>query len=192
MEGQFMTREASVFRGFACGLGLALCLGGGAAAQDAGVVTGQIEWGLWIDDDGCQHWWADGGVEGYMVPRRNPRTGKPVCLKKQTCLVEGSDGLFSQGSAVLTDDGRARLAQFFRSTDAFGFAVYGHTDDSGQAGQNLRLSDARAGAVADVARSVGASVEREIGLGESRPVATNDTATGMAKNRRVEIVCYRW
>ena len=40
-------------------------------AQDA-AVTGKIEWGVWIDADGCQHWWADGGTEGYMVPRRDP------------------------------------------------------------------------------------------------------------------------
>lgn len=162
-----------------------------SVAQDGPVVTGQIQWGLWIDDDGCQHWWADGGVEGYMVPRRNPQTGKPVCLQRNTCLVEGSDALFRTDSATLTDDGRARLVQFFRSTDAFGVAIYSHTDSRASASRNQRLSDLRAAAVADVARSVGASVEREMGLGEGHPVASNDTAAGMAKNRRVEIVCYR-
>ena len=25
-------------------------------------VSGQIQWGVWVDDDGCMHWWADGGL----------------------------------------------------------------------------------------------------------------------------------
>jgi hypothetical protein len=34
---------------------------------------------IWIDRDGCHHWVADGGLEGYMVHRVNPVTGLPVC-----------------------------------------------------------------------------------------------------------------
>lgn len=154
--------------------------------------VGVIEWGAWVDPDGCMHWWADGGQEGYMVPRRDPHTGRPVCLKKNTCLIENTDTLFSSGSANMTASGRARLQDFFRKADAFGYAIYGHTDSRGSDGMNQRLSQRRSAAVAAVARSVGAPVEREIGYGESRPVATNDTAAGMQRNRRVEIVCYRW
>lgn len=56
----------------------------------------------------------------------------------------------------------------------------------------MSLSQRRAKAVADVARSVGAVVEREIGFGERQPIAPNDSAANMQKNRRVEVVCYRW
>lgn len=176
---------------------LALFLGLPAAARDMPHQgkprqVGVIEWGLWIDDDGCMHWWADGGAEGYMVPRRNPKTGKPVCLKRNTCLVENTDVLFATDSDRLTAAGRARLQQFFRSAGAFGYAIYGHTDSRASDAYNLRLSQRRAAAVAAVARSVGAVVEREIGYGERRPVASNATAAGMQKNRRVEIVCYNW
>lgn len=163
-----------------------------ALAQGAPDVYGKIEWGVWVDDDGCMHWWADGGLEGYMVPRRDPKTGKPVCLKRNTCLVENTDTMFATDSATLTASGRDRLRQFFSSAGAFGYAIYGHTDSRASDEYNMKLSKRRAHAVAEVARSVGASVERELGFGEREPIASNNTAAGMAKNRRVEIVCYRW
>lgn len=163
-----------------------------AMAQQAPQVMGKIEWGIWIDDDGCMHWWADGGIEGYMLDRVNPKTGKPVCLKKNTCLVENTDTLFATDSAQLTTSGRRRLTDFFGKAGAFGYAIYGHTDARASDEYNMALSDRRAGAVADVARTVGAMVEREIGYGERQPVATNATAEGMQQNRRVEVVCYRW
>jgi outer membrane protein OmpA-like peptidoglycan-associated protein len=175
-----------------CGVAVAVGLVTSAAAQSAPEVTGQIEWGMWIDDDGCQHWWADGGLEGYMVPRRNPHTGRPVCLKRNTCLVENTDTMFHTDSARLTHAGRSQLQQFFQSAGAFGYAIYGHTDSRASDEYNMRLSDRRAAAVADVARSVGAVVEREIGFGERQPRASNGTAAGMAENRRVEVVCYSY
>jgi outer membrane protein OmpA-like peptidoglycan-associated protein len=159
-------------------------------AQQQPQVTGQIQWGLWIDNDGCQHWWADGGEEGYMVPRRSPRTGKPICLERRVCLVEGTDAMFATDSADLSASARARLTQFFRSAGAFGYAIYGHTDNRASDSHNLQLSDRRAAAVADVARAAGAVVQSEAGLGERRPVASNSTAEGMARNRRVEVVCF--
>lgn len=174
------------------GAALALGLSGAQPVVAQPKVSGQIEWGVWVDDDGCMHWWADGGLEGYMVPRRNPKTGKPVCLKKNTCLVENTDTLFATDSANLTGYGRDRLRQFFQSTDAFGYAIYGHTDSRASNSYNQSLSERRAAAVGNVARSVGAMVERQMGYGESQPIASNSTAAGMQKNRRVEIICYRW
>lgn len=171
-------------------MALAVLVASPVSAQTEPKVTGVIEWGLWIDPDGCMSWWADGGTEGYMVPRRDPATGRPVCLKKSTCLVANTDVLFGSGSAALSDDGRARLAAFFREKGAFGYAIYGHTDSAGDAGMNARLSKARATAVAEVARANGAEVEKLAGFGESRPAASNQTAAGRQKNRRVEVVCY--
>jgi outer membrane protein OmpA-like peptidoglycan-associated protein len=161
-------------------------------ANSAPPVYGKINWGIWVDTDGCMHWWADGGAEGYMLDRVDPKTGKPVCLKKNTCLVENTDTMFATDSAQLTADGRRRLQGFFQQTNAFGYAIYGHTDSRASDSYNMSLSKRRAKSVADVARSVGAMVEREQGFGESMPVAPNDSAANMAQNRRVEIVCYRW
>lgn len=163
-------------------------IGSMAAAQDA-EVSGKIEWGVWVDADGCQHWWADGGTEGYMVPRRDPKTGKPVCLKQVSCLAESTDAYFSTASASLTTDGRRKLEAFFRTSDAFSYSIAGHTDSRGSDEYNQGLSEARARAVGDVARAVGAVVESEMGYGEAQPVASNETAAGMAKNRRVEVFC---
>jgi outer membrane protein OmpA-like peptidoglycan-associated protein len=167
-----------------------LIVGPMAAAQDA-QITGKIEWGVWIDADGCQHWWADGGTEGYMVPRRNPKTGKPVCNKPVNCLSESTDAYFATASATLTADGRRKLEAFFTTSDAVSYSIAGHTDSRGSDEYNQGLSEARAKTVADVARSVGAVVDSVVGFGETKPVATNGTAAGMAKNRRVEVMCMK-
>ena len=55
----------------------------------------------------------------------------------------------------------------------------------------MRLSQRRADAVAVIARSEGENVSDVRGYGERMPVASNDTADGMAQNRRVEIICIR-
>ncbi len=187
-----MERISKAVRVMIGGLAIAAGLAGAAAAQTAPEVAGRIEWGVWVDDDGCMHWWADGGLEGYMLDRVNPQTGKPVCLKRNTCLVQNTDTLFATDSHKLTSSGRAYLQQFFQSSGAFGYAVYGHTDSRASDEYNMSLSQRRAKSVADVARSVGAMVEREIGFGERQPIASNSSAAGMQKNRRVEVVCYRW
>lgn len=161
-------------------------------APPAPEIYGKIIWGVWVDDDGCMHYWADGGAEGYMVDQVNPKTGKPVCLAKNTCLVANTDTLFATDSAQLTAEGRRRLTAFFTSAGAFGYAIYGHTDSRASDAYNMSLSERRAKAVGDVARSVGADVERQMGFGERQPIASNATAEGMRQNRRVEVVCYTW
>ena len=162
-----------------------------AAAQQQIIVTGQVQPGLWVDPDGCLHWVADGGIEGYMEGRVNPETGMPVCLDVNPCGVANTDTMFHTDSARLTSSGRAHLQEFFQQAGAFAYAIYGHTDSRASDEYNIRLSERRAAAVANVARSVGARVAREIGYGERRPVAPNDSAANMQRNRRVEIVCYR-
>lgn len=154
--------------------------------------TGMIDWGVWVAPDGCMYWYADGGIEGYMIDRVDRETGLPVCLQVNTCLVENTDTLFPTDGHTLTAEGRARLLDFFRSSGAFSYAIYGHTDSRASIEYNQALSERRANAVYQVAREAGAVVERVIGFGELRPVAPNDSAANMQRNRRVEIVCYRW
>ena len=65
--------------------------------------------------------------------------------------------------------------------------VVGHTDYYGTDEYNLNLSKMRAMAVGNRLRDNGITNITEIGKGESEPVATNHTAEGRKKNRRVEI-----
>lgn len=66
--------------------------------------------------------------------------------------------------------------------------VGGHTDSKGSDSYNQRLSESRAKAVADYLISKGIS-ERRLqyrGYGKSKPIDTNETEEGRARNRRVE------
>ena len=68
--------------------------------------------------------------------------------------------------------------------------VIGHTDNTGAASYNQDLSERRALAVRSVLLNGGVSSGRvqAIGRGENQPVASNQTASGRAANRRVEII----
>jgi outer membrane protein OmpA-like peptidoglycan-associated protein len=66
--------------------------------------------------------------------------------------------------------------------------VEGYCDDIGSVKYNLRLSQRRADAVRDYLIGHGITADRliAIGYGKSRPIATNETPEGRARNRRVE------
>jgi len=70
------------------------------------------------------------------------------------------------------------------------FRIEGHTDSVGSAEYNMKLSQRRAEAVKQYLISKGISPDRleAVGYGETRPIASNATAAGRAKNRRVEII----
>ena len=125
-----------------------------------------------------------------MTPHTN-RDGIPVCRRGNTCAVMNSDQLFATDSYQISAAGRARLEEFFRQAGAVAYIINGHTDSRASDEYNMRLSENRANAVARVAQSVGARISAIRGYGERQPIATNSTAAGMQKNRRVEIVCIR-
>ncbi|WP_309550422.1 OmpA family protein [Rhizobium rhizogenes] len=66
--------------------------------------------------------------------------------------------------------------------------VSGHTDSSGDEAANVALSEQRAKAVVTYLTDAGVPASRltAVGLGSSRPVASNDTDEGKALNRRIE------
>src|SRR5690606_35723062 len=67
-------------------------------------------------------------------------------------------------------------------------SIEGHTDSDGEDAYNKTLSDQRAKAVMKylVDKKVAADRLSAVGYGESKPIASNDTDEGKAKNRRVE------
>ncbi|WP_299793262.1 OmpA family protein [uncultured Marivita sp.] len=146
--------------------------------------------GIWIDPDGCEHWVMDDGVEGFMSPHLR-RDGTPVCHKVSRCAVVPTDQMFATGSAAIAPGGVNSLRSFFAANPANGFVIEGHTDSRASEASNIALSEHRARAVAQVAQQSGARVYSVRGFGESRPIASNATPAGMAKNRRVEILCLR-
>lgn len=68
--------------------------------------------------------------------------------------------------------------------------IIGHTDSTGQDAYNQSLSQARADAVAQylISRGVNPARLQAYGMGESRPIASNDTEAGRQANRRVELL----
>jgi outer membrane protein OmpA-like peptidoglycan-associated protein len=76
-----------------------------------------------------------------------------------------------------------------RDAPSAGVVVEGHTDSVGTDAYNQRLSERRAAAVRDYLIRGGVAPTRlqAVGFGESRPVASNDTADGRAQNRRAEL-----
>jgi outer membrane protein OmpA-like peptidoglycan-associated protein len=67
--------------------------------------------------------------------------------------------------------------------------VAGHTDNTGGDQYNQQLSERRAGAVAAYLGTRNVRQDRiiTVGMGETRPVATNETEAGRQLNRRVEL-----
>lgn len=99
---------------------------------------------------------------------------------------------FASDSAVLTTGAQGRLAplaSFLAKQPEARIQIAGHTDSQGSDSYNQDLSARRAASVGAYLTSTGVDAGRinSIGLGESVPLSSNDTAAGRAINRRVEV-----
>jgi OOP family OmpA-OmpF porin len=103
-----------------------------------------------------------------------------------------ADAFFDFDKSVLKPEGRAKLDDLVGKVKGINLEVIiavGHTDSVGTDAYNQRLSVRRAEAVKAYLVSRGIEKNRVYteGKGEKQPVASNRTAEGRAKNRRVEI-----
>ncbi|MGI4827160.1 MAG: OmpA family protein, partial [Janthinobacterium lividum] len=108
-------------------------------------------------------------------------------------IVNVSGVLFDTGKSTLKTNAKLRLtrvATILSLYPSLKLQVEGYTDSTGSQELNQKLSEERAQAVADflTANGVSSTNLTSTGLGESNPVATNATAAGRTKNRRVNLV----
>jgi OmpA-OmpF porin, OOP family len=120
-----------------------------------------------------------------------PASAAAVKYEKNTV---SAAALFDHDKAVLKDKGKAALHTLDESIKARGakvvdVRVIGYTDSTGTEKYNMGLSMRRAEAVRDymVSEGVARSIIKVSGEGETKPVASNASSEGRAKNRRVEI-----
>ena len=99
---------------------------------------------------------------------------------------------FASGSAKISPNSMDILKKaadtLKAAADGIKVEIGGHTDNAGNPGSNMKLSEARANAVMETLVKLGvtAAMLTARGYGDTKPVESNDTPEGKAKNRRME------
>jgi OOP family OmpA-OmpF porin len=117
------------------------------------------------------------------------RQGDDVVLSLLGIKFPSGKSTIDASSAALMKKVQQGLALFPGAS----VSVEGHTDANGSDSQNLILSQDRADAVRQyMVSNFGFNPEKvsSVGYGEARPVATNETAAGRARNRRIDLVIH--
>ena len=101
--------------------------------------------------------------------------------------------LFDTGSATLqpqSQDQLNNIAAILKAYPAVHLTIGGYTDNTGDAAQNLKLSQDRANSVVQQLVTMGIGADRLVakGYGEDHPVGDNSTADGRAANRRISML----
>jgi len=101
---------------------------------------------------------------------------------------------FDVGKSDIKDQHMAllnRVAEILKLYPDDNYVVEGHTDSSGEGAANQQLSERRSFAVMQSLRqilSIPADRIKAIGYGSEKPIASNATAEGRAKNRRIDVL----
>jgi peptidoglycan-binding protein ArfA len=128
-------------------------------------------------------------------PPPAPVPGPAACNDLQAAVnaLTGGPIVFENDGVSLTAFDKKVLievADKLKACPAARLTVNGYTDNSGSEAMNIPLSTQRAAAVADYLVANGVARDRVTakGLGSVNPIASNDTADGRIKNRRVDLV----
>jgi outer membrane protein OmpA-like peptidoglycan-associated protein len=149
---------------------------------------------------------AVGGIAGNMIggymdkqerelqQRVAGRDGSTVQRQQHNLSITmKSDVLFDAGSSQIKLGGYdeiARIAEILNRYPQTRITIEGHTDSDGSESYNMKLSGERARAVGEalIAKGVDPGWVSTVGLGESRPIASNVTESGKQLNRRVVLL----
>lgn len=141
------------------------------------------------DNDGVADWCDEcPTVAGVKANKGCPEIKREVrnILKKamQGIEFETQSATIKKGSYPLLD----QIAKIFIDNPTYIIEVQGHTDATGKAEMNMKLSDERAHSVMNYLIEHGVEAERlsAKGFGSEMPIADNATKEGRQKNRRVE------
>ena len=143
---------------------------------------------------------AGGGV-GYYMDKQEDKLRAQLQSTGVSVTRNGDNIILNMpGNITFATDSSSISADFYRVLDSVALVinefektyidVHGYTDSTGAAAYNQTLSEARASSVARYLESQKVIPQRIVtrGMGESDPIATNDTPEGRSLNRRVEIV----
>ena len=171
--------------GAAVGAGVGALAGNTAKGAIIGAVVGGAAGtaiGAYMDKQARE---LDEELEGATVER----VGEGIRVTFDSGILFGFD------SYELTPQAKKNIqemAETLKKYDETKILIEGHTDDVGKESYNQRLSERRAKAVADYAKSMGVDGSRITtrGYGEDQPVAPNTTDANRAANRRVEVAIF--
>lgn len=176
--------------GAAIGAGIGYLIGGDGQSAAIGAAVGTAVGG------------GTGAVIGHQMDKKAAElkelenaqieTVEDVNGLKAIKVTFSSGILFPTNGTTLTDAAQAELKKFaadMADMEMTNITVYGHTDNTGTAAVNERISTQRAEAVSKVLEKNGIAGKRITtqGLSFNFPVADNNTVDGRAQNRRVEI-----
>lgn len=122
------------------------------------------------------------GIAGIEEGRTEPRAVVPIQF------VFAKTELTAESKPLIRELGKALSSEELMGNR---FRIEGHTDWMGSEEYNLLLSKARAITVRDYLIEKWNLPTQNLtvsGLGESKPIASNETDAGRARNRRVEVV----
>jgi outer membrane protein OmpA-like peptidoglycan-associated protein len=178
---------------------------GGIIGGAAGGVLGGVIAGKGHTTEGVLIGAAIGGLGGAAIGRYMDKQAEELQRDLEGAKVErigegikitfNSGILFDVDSDKLKPDARKNIQDLAKTLNKYNetqILIEGHTDSTGTADHNQALSDRRAGSVSDYLKTLQVASQRlsTIGYGFREPVASNATAQGREKNRRVEIAIY--
>ncbi|WP_296684956.1 OmpA family protein [Flavobacterium sp.] len=154
------------------------------------------------ENAGCP--WADADKDGVADkddecpevagPANNKGCPEVTAAVLESVKVEAKSIYFNSGKSTFkSEDVPVKIesiSTLLKQYPTAKFSIEGHTDSDGSDAFNQKLSQERADVVRNalIERGIKAANLTAVGYGESKPIASNKTAAGKAKNRRTEVV----